>query len=268
MIRVSSAEKLATQAVNALKWEARFSPKPGLVTKISNGSHTDMNIDLFLRSADSLYETFLQIAVVSEHAPISRDLREQIGAIGRKGEQKMFETTHGINTHKGAIWALGVLVSVTSSANTTNTTDIFEKAGQLAQIPDRFVNAHAKPTYVSKAKQQYHVNGAREEAADGFPNVEKALNIIRTSKQIDQDQWLKVLCTLYANVDDTNVIHRSNLKVLRQFQNEARSAYEESDTLNSLAFRDLQKTVDHYQISPGGCADLFAATYFLHNFDL
>ncbi|WP_192868923.1 triphosphoribosyl-dephospho-CoA synthase [Pediococcus damnosus] len=274
MIKVSNAEKLAEQAVAALKWEANFSPKPGLVTKSSNGSHKDMNIDLFIKSADSLYDTFLRIANVSKSIPISVVLREKVGAIGRDGEKAMLTATHGVNTHKGAIWALGIIVAVISNQSTTDMSIIFQKCGELASIADRYVQLHSKTTYGIQVKKVYKINGAREEAANGFPHVKTSLRLInvKTSLRLingqmvtDQLAWLRVLCLLYATVDDTNVIHRSSLSVLRVFQNEAKQAFEAPVIQESLAFKQVTKMAEDYQISPGGCADLFAATYFLNN---
>lgn len=265
MIKVSTAETLATQAVNALKWEANFSPKPGLVTKNSNGAHNDMNISLFIKSADSLYDTFLKIADVSRTEPISVDLREKIGAIGRDGEQAMLTATQGVNTHKGAIWALGILVAVISNQQTTNIKTILQKSSELASIADQYVQSHPKRTYGMQAKKKYKVLGAREEAANGFPHVASSLKLIDGEVTITQQQWLRVLCTLYASVDDTNVIHRSNLEVLRAFQSTAKQAFKAPIVKESSAFQELTQMTKIYQISPGGCADLFAATYFLHN---
>lgn len=265
MIKVSTAEKLAEQAVNALKWEADFSPKPGLVTRDSNGAHTDMNIALFNKSADSLYDTFLRIADVAKTTPISVILREQIGAIGRDGEDTMLEATHGVNTHKGAIWALGVLVAVISNQKTTDLPTILQKSGELASISDRYVQAHPRSTYGMQAKKTYQIQGAREEAANGFPHVANGLELINGQNTVSQQTWLKVLCLLYASVDDTNVIHRSSLAVLRMFQGTAKRALEAPVIKESRAFEQVIKLTEKYQISPGGCADLFAATYFLHN---
>lgn len=90
-MKVRIAENLATQAVQALKWEANFAPKPGLVTKVSNGSHTDMDITLFMRSADSLYETFRQIAETAQNMSISLNLREKLGHLAVKVKRQCFK---------------------------------------------------------------------------------------------------------------------------------------------------------------------------------
>lgn len=101
----------ADSAVHSLIEEVELTPKPGLVDRVNNGAHQDLTIELMRKSALSLKETFEQIAFISYGNSPSLSLREEIAAIGRNGENRMFETTGGVNTHKGAIWAIGLLVS-------------------------------------------------------------------------------------------------------------------------------------------------------------
>ncbi|GJM67902.1 hypothetical protein HMSSN036_01180 [Paenibacillus macerans] len=100
---------LAGKAVKALMDEALLTPKPGLVDARDNGSHTDMTLELMLKSAKALEGTFREIARVSYLHPVNQSLREQIAFIGREGEKAMFAATNGVNTHKGAIWAWAFL---------------------------------------------------------------------------------------------------------------------------------------------------------------
>lgn len=102
---------LAAKAVQALVDEALLTPKPGLVDTRDSGSHSDMSIGLMIKSARALEETFQRIADASYLHPVDQSLREKIASIGREGEQQMFSATNGVNTHKGAIWALGLLTS-------------------------------------------------------------------------------------------------------------------------------------------------------------
>lgn len=110
-----NCRRLAQLVEEALIAEVTLSPKPGLVDAIDSGAHHDMDQVLFQRSARALTPYFEEMALVSWGSSMSQELREAIAAIGRKAEQEMLAATGGINTHKGAIWALGLLISAVSS---------------------------------------------------------------------------------------------------------------------------------------------------------
>ncbi|HIY93127.1 triphosphoribosyl-dephospho-CoA synthase [Companilactobacillus sp. HBUAS56275] len=253
--------KLAQKAITALKWEVSFSPKPGLVDAQSNGSHTDMDIDLFYKSADSLLAGFEEMIRVSYQHPLDISLREEIGRIGRLTEKDMFAATNGVNTHKGAIWSMGLLVSVISSLQTDDLETIFAGVKKLSRMPDKYVQTTRK-THGMITKQKYALNGAKGEAQSGFANVSKILSF--QPEADDYDTWLKRLLLLYSNVNDTNVVYRSNLQVLQRFQTlSSQIVVSKQAVLDNPEFQTLQKFTKKYNISPGGCADLFAASYFL-----
>ena len=107
----SQASQLATVARDCLIDEARLSPKPGLVDSRGNGAHRDLTLALMERSAHSLMPTFLALARHSWLRPADIALRETVGRLGRDGEQQMMTATGGVNTHRGAIWALGCRVA-------------------------------------------------------------------------------------------------------------------------------------------------------------
>src|SRR5476649_1924301 len=108
---LSLAERLADFAVEAVIYKTNLSPKPALVDRRGNGAHTDLHLGLMHASALSLWPMFKEMAeAASTNNSIDLSLREALGRIGREGEQAMLQTTGGVNTHRGAIWALGLLV--------------------------------------------------------------------------------------------------------------------------------------------------------------
>jgi len=255
---------VAQSAVDALKWEVNFTPKPGLVDALSNGSHNDMDLNLFLKSADSLLPGFQQIAEVSFEREIDISLREDIGAIGRQVEADMFEATNGVNTHKGAIWTMSLLISAASVLQTNDIEQILLSAQSLANLPDKYVPQVAKKTHGYETKKKYALSGARGEAQNGFPNIRKALSYMRDT----DDLWMRRLMLLYSNVNDTNIVYRSNLKTLKTLQNISKQILDSNTPIiENSKFVELEKFVSEYNISPGGCADLFAASYFLDNLE-
>ncbi|EPL14727.1 triphosphoribosyl-dephospho-CoA synthase, partial [Pseudomonas sp. CF161] len=124
---LSLAERLADLAVDALIDEADLSPKPALVDRRGNGAHSDLHLGLMHASALSLWPAFKAMADAAiELGAIGLPLREALGRIGREGEAAMRVTTGGVNTHRGAIWALGLLVAAAALEPQAN------RAGSLA----------------------------------------------------------------------------------------------------------------------------------------
>jgi triphosphoribosyl-dephospho-CoA synthetase len=102
---------LGRLAARALRDEATLTPKPGLVDMRGGAPHDDMDVTTLLASADALTLPITSCAEAAASLPLGRDLRAEIGAIGRAGEQRMLGATGGVNTHRGALWVLGLLAA-------------------------------------------------------------------------------------------------------------------------------------------------------------
>lgn len=265
---------IAKMAVTALVDEAVLTPKPGLVDAVTTGSHQDMNIETLLTSAYALQPTFTQIALYSQGKQPSQTLREEIARTGREGEQIMYAATHGVNTHKGAIWALGLLASATAVCGIqASPASIAEAAGQIARYADRFCPLHSSNGL--RVKKQYGVKGAAGEAQQGFPHVvhiglptlhkARKLGIHETSARID------TLVTLIANLDDTCILHRAGPVVLEEVKMAASNVLEAGGVATLMGKQRLE-ALDHMLLSsnasPGGSADLLAAVLFLDRISL
>ena len=109
-------ELLADLAVCTLIVEAELTPKPALVDRRGSGAHDDMDLGLLCRSAHTLRPTFAALAARAHRRAASQRLREELAAIGRRGEREMLAVTGGVNTHRGAIWTLGLLTAAASMA--------------------------------------------------------------------------------------------------------------------------------------------------------
>lgn len=263
------AEKLAFIARDCLIDEARLSPKPGLVDSRGNGAHHDLSLDLMERSARSLTPTFLHLAQQSWQRPADIALRETVGRLGREGERQMMTATDGVNTHRGAIWALGLLVSaVAMHGGNAGAQQIAHSAALLARLPDG-----AAPKTFSKglkATHQYRVPGAREEAQQAFPHVmQLALPQLLRSRAMganESEARLDALMAIMTSLSDTCVLSRAGMPGLKAMQNGARAVLNAGGSAtargrNALARLDVQML--SLNASPGGAADLLAATLFL-----
>lgn len=265
----AQAERLAILARDCLIDEARLSPKPGLVDSRGNGAHHDLTLALMECSAHSLTATFQQLALQSWQRPADIALRETIGHLGRQGEQQMMAATHGVNTHRGAIWALGLLVSaVAMTGADADAHQVAKTAAVLAALPDR--NAPKLFSKGLKATHRYRVPGAREEAQQGFPHVMKLalpqLLRSRANGASETEAHLDALMAIMTSLSDTCVLSRAGMTGLEAMQNGARAVLIAGGCMTDegrkrLAHLDSQMLI--LNASPGGAADLLAATLFL-----
>ncbi|KAB0486264.1 triphosphoribosyl-dephospho-CoA synthase [Pseudomonas reinekei] len=267
---LSLAERLADLAVDALIDEADLSPKPALVDRRGNGAHTDLHLGLMHASALALWPAFKEMAEVAiELGEIGLPLREAVGRIGRDGEQAMLATTHGVNTHRGAIWALGLLVAAAAlEPDSSAASAIAVRAARLALLDDRY--APRPLSHGAQVAQRYGARGAREEAQLAFPAVtQRALPQLkrsRTDGHGEQNARLDALLAIMTNLADTCVLYRAGEEGLRTMQLGAQAVLDAGGSA-SLAGRRRLHELDQQLIalnaSPGGAADLLAACLFI-----
>ena len=267
------AGAVADLAVRALVEEAELTPKPALVDRRGGGAHDDMDLEMLLRSAHALRPTFGDLAVRAHRCAPGRRLREDLAAIGRRGEEAMFAVTRGVNTHRGAIWALGLLVAAAAMApSEASPADVAALAGRVAVFPDRYVPPEA--SHGCLVTRRYGVAGARGEARDGFPHVVGvALPALWDSREAGRSERLArldALVALIARVDDTCLLHRGGRAALRDAQNGARAVLDaggNGTAAGRRALRSLDAVLLRHNAAPGGSADLLAAALFLDALD-
>ncbi|SDU36755.1 triphosphoribosyl-dephospho-CoA synthase [Pseudomonas mandelii] len=267
---LSLAERLADLAVDALIGEADLSPKPALVDRRGNGAHTDLHLGLMHASALSLWPAFKEMAQAAiESGEVGVPLREAVGRIGREGEQAMLATTAGVNTHRGAIWALGLLVTACAlEPESSAAGPIALRAARLALIDDRY--APRPLSHGAQVAQRYGARGAREEAQLGFPSVlQRALPQLKRSRALghgEQNARLDALLAIMTNLADTCVLYRAGEHGLQTMQLGAQAVLDAGGSA-SLAGRRRLHELDEQLIalnaSPGGAADLLAACLFI-----
>ncbi len=262
---LSLADRLADLAVDALIDEADLSPKPALVDRRGNGAHTDLHLGLMHASALALWPAFKEMAEAAlEIGEVGVPLREAIGRIGREGEQAMLSTTNGVNTHRGAIWALGLLVT----AAALQPKSIALCAARLALLDDRYA---PKPlSHGAQVAQRYGARGAREEAQLGFPSVLQRglpqLHKSRASGHGEQNARLDALLAIMTELADTCVLYRAGEPGLQAMQSGAQAVLDAGGSASLSGRRrlhELDQQLIALNASPGGAADLLAATLLL-----
>ncbi|QIH11457.1 MULTISPECIES: triphosphoribosyl-dephospho-CoA synthase [unclassified Pseudomonas] len=264
------AERLADLAVDALIDEADLSPKPALVDRRGNGAHSDLHLGLMHASALSLWPAFKDMAEAAQQlACIDLPLREALGRSGREGERAMLATTGGVNTHRGAIWALGLLVAAAAlEPGSRAAGSVALRAARLALLEDR--HAPRPLSHGAQVAQRYGVGGAREEAQQGFPAVlQWGLPQLRRSRARghgEQNARLDALLAIMTRLADTCVLYRAGEAGLQAMQDGARAVLEAGGSA-SLAGRRRLHQLDLQLLtlnaSPGGAADLLAACLLL-----
>jgi triphosphoribosyl-dephospho-CoA synthase len=261
------ATYLASLAVRVLIEEAELTPKPALVDERGSGAHTDLSLTLMKSSAHCLRPSFELMALASFRQIPSQALRGELDVIGRWAERSMLLTTGGVNTHRGAIWALGLLVSAAAmGANSPEA--VAYRARQLACLSDG--SARKQPSNGSRVIQRYQVSGARGEAQAGFPHViTVGLPILHRSRgegASETQARLHALLAIMAGLDDTCLLHRGGLAALNTAKTGAAAVLGAGGTATIQGWELLQRLdrdLVALNASPGGSADLLAATLFL-----
>jgi triphosphoribosyl-dephospho-CoA synthase len=261
---------LAALARQALIAEAELTPKPGLVDRRGTGAHTDLSLAIMRQSALAIEPYFCQMARLSDSKHPSQPLREQLALIGREAETAMLKATTGSNAHKGAIWALGLLLSAAAMQddNEAPASAITATAQKVASFEDR-----ATPRLVSHGDvvaKRYGVDGARGEAHSGFPHVVNIglpmLHSRRADGATERVARLDTLLSIMSHLNDTCLLFRGGEEALVAAK-EGAAAVISSGGSGTLIGRRQLKRLDcrllEMGVSPGGSGDLLAATLFL-----
>lgn len=273
--RQHMAEYVASRAYFALNEEVSTTPKPGLVDRNNRGAHRDMGVRHFFASATALRPFFCRFA---EEGFLTRDLAPQetfrrIRPIGAEAEEAMLRATHGVNTHKGAIFSLGILCAAAGRLSPelwqrdSLLTEAAAMTAGLTETDFAGITRENAKTAGERLYAQYGITGVRGQAEAGFPAVrDVGLPILEQglAKGLSFNRAGSItLLHLIAATEDTNLIHRSNRQTQLQVQSEiaallARDPFPEESVIENLDRQFMEKN-----LSPGGSADLLALTYFL-----
>ena len=266
------AQQIDALACNALEQEVQLDHKPGLVCPNSNGSHMDMNCATFNASINALKGYFGQCFLAGFEGKEFRDLQR----LGVAAEKNMFTATFGVNTHKGAIFLLGLLAGAVGVQ--------FREQGRLdpmhlgSVVASRWgVNillAGVQPgvlaSHGKQVKNTFGLPGAREQAAQGFPvlfctTVPQLNWALSACVSPDQAKLHALVCTI-AQLPDTNLAHRGGLTGLRWAQRRVEHFLSQGGVLSTHWRENATHMCNEFEaewLSPGGSADLLSAALFL-----
>ena len=262
------AGDVARLAVRSLHIELCLYPKPGLVSLVDNGSHDDMGALTFMRSLFSLRHYFKKICLAGlNDAPFAR-----LKQLGIDAEAAMLKATRGINTHRGAIFSLGLLCATAGRARAQGTplTPAALRACMLMRWGEELAMHAASSAGLSnglRVAARYAASGAREEGALGLPSVFEigvpALQASRARGASMTHARIDALFTLMAHISDSNVYHRAGPQGAQTVRTHAQRFIDLGGTANAgwhaQALASHQMFV-RQRLSPGGAADLLAAS--------
>lgn len=265
---------IANNAVKALLYEAATGPKPGLVDPMDSGPHPDMDIYLFIDSSLSLQNYFQQAELIGRNFTGSdlRQLFHELRQAGINAEKDMFNATNGVNTHKGAVFALGIFVCAESYSLKTQT-DIFATIkkmchGLMAHDLNQKQLSRGDLTAGEKQFERYHLGGARETAESGYPVVEKiALPFLKQSRGSIQVRLLDTFMKIATVTSDSNLIKRAGSSKIIPWLHRSAQHYLDLGGYLTKAGRQYLSKLDQIfkanNYSLGGCADLLIVTIFM-----
>lgn len=264
---------LATQALQA---ELDTTPKPGLVDKDNNGAHRDMDYALMQRSIDTLHPYFVQLALLgcADTLPSHTSIRDA----GIEAEKAMLAATNGVNTHKGALFSMGLAVVAAAHEErkiAANEEQILKErnGGEdvlvslqttikalAASFPDTNGTHGSKAKLLSKGTTA--IKGALDNAREGYEMLfaEWLPFYIERRKEHDAHTLHKTLLRIMCDLDDTNVIYRTDLATAEEVKLEARALL---DNFSETALKDMDRHYTTRNISPGGAADMLSLTIFI-----
>jgi triphosphoribosyl-dephospho-CoA synthase len=260
------ARHFARIAVQSLYDELALFPKPGLVSFVDSGAHEDMDGTLFYRSLFSLRHYFYQIGM---HAALGYPARELV-SFGLKAERTMHTVTVGINTHRGAIFSLGILcASICKLSSQTRCFSTEELHHYVIEYwADYLLNEHQiRPSHGQTVKEKYGFADATQLAINGYKVVFDVFDELDCVSRDDKTVLgLQAYHRLFNQLDDLNVLYRTGPEGLSFAREQLEAAFSKGDEKIQMITQALRlhHLFSSKNISPGGVADMLGLIYFLN----
>ena len=264
-------DRLGDAVVDALIDEALLTPKPGLVDGRGGGSHDDMSPDLMVLSAQALRPTFRRLAQIGAQRGSPAVQRVELARAGCDGELVMLEATGGVNTHRGAIWALGLAVAATAGLDDLSPQAVLARVAAVAAHDDPVVPAVMAPG--AEVRLRHGVGGAPGAARAGFPLARRALRAIRHEQAAGAgliSARLDGLLVVMQDLDDTCLLRRGGAAGLALARVGAATVLRVGGASTAGGWRRLvrfDRELRDRDLSPGGSADMLALALFLDAID-
>ena len=261
----------------ALLYEVCTAPKPGLVDRCGNGSHRDMDIYTFIDSTLALEDYFGKCFIKGRQGCFDppQEVFRSIRPLGRLAEQRMYDATGGVNTHKGAIFSLGMVsaaLGMTKSCSWRRPEAVLSLCSDMAKgIVAKELESLNEGSLLTAGQRlylRYGITGIRGQAEAGFSAViSTGLPVLaeglKRGYSLERSGCAALLWIMTAAAD-TNLISRGGMDAYKQLQKKLRSLLKRSAYPSFLQLKALDKYFMERNLSPGGSADLLALTYLFY----
>lgn len=241
----------------SITMEATLDPKFGLVTINSNGSHPDMNFDLLMDSKgaikDDLKKMFLYGFDNDDIATGFLKARK----LGLDTEGKMYKATNNVNTYKGLIFILGIVLVAVGYALKNNRNDLFNLIKIIGKDLVKELEEEDYKTFGKYAYTNFGFLGARGEVHSGLENVRWAKELLTN---YSNETLTKTLIYLIRNTEDTVLLKRS--KTIEKY-NYFKCLVGSIEEYNLEKINEITNECIKNNISFGGSADLLVASIFI-----
>lgn len=275
-----NSDIISEKAVEALVYEVSISPKAGLVTRYSNGSHKDMDYFMFQKSAFSLKQYFKNCYDYRDKYSLNEEaFFLNLRTLGKEAEREMFKATNNVNTHKGTIFSMGILIAILAAAlkekEVLTLNDLVAQIKKTCKPLEIELREKIDNTSGEKIFKQYGIKGARGLALSGYELVlnDGIKKLFDFTEYLDLETSCILLLFYYiAKLDDTNIINRSNLETLKAMQQKSFYIFKKYMSIElkgteKLIRKDMEALNREFiekNISPGGSADLLILTVFMY----
>ena len=270
-------QKVSQYLTQAILLEVSTHPKPGLVTRLSNGAHKDMSIFTFMMSSAVLSKAFNDLQDIGQaHRGTLAELFCKLRSYGVGAEAELLRVTKGVNTQRGILFAGGIVSAVSGYAmNMGLSRDallpmIKEMAAGLVARELKNLD-HAAMTAGEKLYYKYGITGIRGEVENGFPSVVNyglpALEDAFNKGATINDALVHALIALMTVVEDSNIIWRTDYDTLLEVQRIAKDILNLGSVFTEkgrMAIAETERYFLQRRISPGGSADLLSITITLY----
>lgn len=248
---------LSYLAVQSIKAELDTTPKPGLVDKADNGAHSDMDYNLMLKSIYSLHPYFTKLSCLAYNEDVINI--DKIKTIGIEAEKQMLFTTNGVNTYKGALFSMGLVLYAASylcRQNDKIQEQELQKTIKLLSI--KF--SQPDDTHGKKVIEKHNIKGALNSAIDGYTLLFDEWLPFFIKHKNEEHSLIKLLLFIMTNLDDTNIYYRKGEEVVAHVKQQAQEIL---DDFSIDRVEKLNREFVKENISPGGAADMLSLTLFI-----